>query len=156
MKHLTKRNRASNVAKPRSKFEKEVLPTDNPMFGFSKVSEWSTVFRHRQVITKTSQCPWKVKDKFSLPMISRAHDTLLESSSRRKGAADKVYAPHYFLLSIPRRCFYGALTAPCHREMGWKRVGILCQLLFTECKTAFFCPAFRMPCHTTCTTSWND
>ena len=81
-------------------------------------------------------CPRKVKDKFSRSMISRVQDTFLESSSHRKGAADKVYAPHYFLLSIPRRCFYGALTAPCHREMGWKRVGILCQLLFKSSPSA--------------------
>ena len=26
---------ASNVAKPRSKFENDVLPTDNPMFGLA-------------------------------------------------------------------------------------------------------------------------
>ena len=54
--------------------------TDNPMFGFSKVSECSTVFKHSQVIAKTGQC--LVQDKFSLSMISQVHDTFLESSSR--------------------------------------------------------------------------
>lgn len=75
----------------------------------------------------------------------------------RKAAYDKITCSIISFFPFPDSVFYGALTALCQRQMGWKRVGILCnlQLRLQTGSFAFFCPAFTMR-SAYLTTSQND